>query len=177
MKDVLWWGWRVLGSVVLVAAACLATYGAVVIWQGDEDLQHNGARADVPVVSIDDSDPKSIEARVHMPDGSIASVDARSRLHVGDRVQVVYWVDDQADAEAPGWPTTDAIANVVMAGFVGLLAVFGTYKLVVKPIRYRPTIRPVSNGATPRRRTSAREARDRRKRRSARRSRSVNRRS
>jgi len=118
----LWWGWRVLGSVVLVAAASLATYGAVVIWQGNEDLQHNGARADVPVVSIDESDPRSIEARVHMPDGSIASVDARSRLHAGHRVQVVYWVDDQADAEAPGWPTTDAVANVVMVGFVGLLA-------------------------------------------------------
>jgi hypothetical protein len=112
-----------------------------------------------------------------MPDGSIAEVDVASGFHAGDLIEVVYWPDDQADAESPIWPTkTVFLATFVALGIVGG-AVAGVYRLVGEPVRFGlPVGRYRSGVPTPARRTYGQNDRARRARKVARRSRTANRR-
>jgi hypothetical protein len=170
---------RVAGPVVLVAVAVGLVWFTVAGWRYDSDLQRDGEHADVPVVSVDHENPKEPRAYVQMPDGELAGIDGRDG-RVGDRVKVVYWPDDQADAEIAGWPSRDAVVVAGLAGFACLLALSAVSKTwlerwVLDRIVHWPRTAAVTVPQPPGR-TTEREARARRAKRTARRARATRRR-
>lgn len=116
----------------LVLVGC--TSGTVAGWRSDRDLQRYGIRAHVRVVSFQENKRAASSVRVRMPDGSIAKIGTYGRMRAGDEVEVVYWPDDQAHAEFPGWPNGAAIAGLVLGVLVDLIAGAVLYGLVVPPI-------------------------------------------
>jgi hypothetical protein len=133
---------RVLRRVV--ALAVTAGIALVVTWTGldevlsDRDMQRHGARAQVPVIATRHEPRQAFEATVRMPDGTVATiVEPPGPVRTGGTIEVVYWTDDQADPESPGWPNADTYVVGLMAGAVDLVALAVLYGLVVPPIRRR----------------------------------------
>jgi hypothetical protein len=130
------WFWRAIG-VVVTAGLAATTATCIAIWRDERDLQRHGTRAHVLVLSRHDERRSASAVRVRMPDGTAVTIDTFGPARPGQQVEVVYWPDDPAHAEFPGWPTAVAALSVAIGGFVALIALAILYGLVVPPLRRR----------------------------------------
>jgi hypothetical protein len=126
---------RTLTVLVTVGVVAVFTITAVAIWQDEYDLQHHGARAHVPVLSIDKERRRADAVRVRMPDGSEVTIDTYGPAQVGHDIEVVYWPDDPDGAEFPGWPNGVAVIDLALGALVDLIGLAVLYGLLVPSLR------------------------------------------
>jgi hypothetical protein len=125
---------RAIGVVVTAGLAVALTATFIGVWQDERDLQRNGTRAHVLVLSRHDERKRASIVRVRMPDGSVAAIDTYGKGEAGEIVEVVYWPDDQAGAEALAPLKREVPTGITVAVLAVPVALFGVYRLMVLPL-------------------------------------------